>query len=170
MHPVFQIRHPALMFPSFLRAQSKVMGRVHPKTPTIGACLHLHFSRDLYDWYANHPRALPPKVIDADDIMNNPAAVRQLCVEVDLDPEAVQYEWETPPEETDPRKAAFLSTINASQGIKKGLDAKSIDIEQEKIKWQAEFGEEDAEDMARFVYDAMPDYEYLLKRRVRGAQ
>lgn len=102
--------------------------------------------------------------------MNNPAAVRQLCVEVDLDPEAVQYEWETPPEETDPRKAAFLSTINASQGIKKGLDAKSIDIEQEKIKWQAEFGEEDAEDMARFVYDAMPDYEYLLKRRVRGAQ
>ncbi|KAM0712503.1 hypothetical protein Q7P37_011600 [Cladosporium fusiforme] len=169
MQPVFQIRHPVLMFPSFLRAQTKVMGRVHPKTPTISAILTLRFSRRLYDWYASHPSALPPKVIDADDIMNNPSAVRQLCVEVDLDPEAVQYEWETPPEETDPRKAAFLSTINGSNGIKKGLDARNIDVEEEKVKWAAEFGEEDAEDMAKFVYDAIPDYEYLLKRRVKGA-
>lgn len=170
LQPVFQIRHPALMFPSFLRAQSKVLADLHPTSPTISACTTLRFSRQLYDWYASHPSSQPPKIIDADDIMNNRAAVRQLCVETGLDPDAVQYEWDVAEEEKDPRKAAFLSTINASQGIKKGLDARSIDVEAERVKWTQEWGERDAEDMARLVYEAMPDYEYLLKRRVRGVQ
>jgi hypothetical protein len=40
----------------------------------------------------------------------------------------------------------------------------------EKVKWLAEFGEEDGEIMAKYVHDAMPDYEYLLEQRVRGSK
>jgi hypothetical protein len=68
----------------------------------------------------------------------------------------------------DPLMARFLSTINASKGIKPGLGAKGKTLEAEKKKWVEEWGEEDAEDMARFVSDALPDYEYLHSRRTVG--
>jgi len=169
MQPVFQIRHPVLMFPSLVRAQAKVLPNSHPSVPRLVVTLTLHNSRALFDWYLNHPSALSPKVIDADDIMKNREAVRALCREIDFDPDAVQYEWETR-EETDPQKAAFLSTIAASTGIKPGLEARGVDVEAEKAKWVEEFGEKDAGDLARAVEAAMPDYEYLLSHRVRGAQ
>lgn len=168
MQPVFQIRHPVLMFPSLLRTQRKAKFECHPSDPMYVAMLSLRGSRTLYDWYATHPTALSPKVIDADDIMNNKAAVRQLCVDIDFDPDAVQYEWEERKEE-DPMRAAFLSTLIASKGIKPGLEARSCDIEAEKVKWIDEFGEQDGEDLAKAVYDALPDYEYLLERRVTGS-
>lgn len=168
MQPVFQIRHPVLMFPSLLRTQRKAKLDPHPTDPLFVAMLSLKGSRTLYEWYANHPTALRPKVIDADDIMNNKAAVRQLCIDIDFDPDAVQYEWEERTEE-DPMRAAFLSTIYASKGIKPGLEARTCDVEAEKAKWIVEFGEQDGEDLAKAVYDALPDYEYLLERRVTGA-
>lgn len=169
MQPVFQIRHPVMMFPSLLRTQMKAKYDCHPSDARFVALLTLHPSRALFDWYANHPAAYAPKVIDADDIMNDREAVRQLCREIDFDPDAVQYEWETR-EEEDPLMAAFLSTLIASKGIKPGLEARCLDIEAEKAKWIAEFGEKDGTDLAQFVYDAMPDYEYLLKQRVTGTQ
>jgi hypothetical protein len=67
-------------------------------------------------------------------------------------------------------KAPFLSTIYSSKGIKPGLEARCLDIEAEKKKWIAEFGEQDGEILAKYVYDAMPDYEYLLEKRVRGSK
>ena len=106
-------------------------------------------------------------ILDADDIMKDREAVRQLCREIEFDPDAVQYEWEAR-EETDPAKAAFLSTIAASTGIKPGLEARCLDIEAEKAKWVEEFGEVDAADLAKAVEAAMPDYEYLLSHRVRS--
>lgn len=169
MQPIFQIRHPVLMFPSLLRAQLKVFSPCHPGDPRFVALLTLRYSRALYDWYVNNTDAMAPKVIDADDIMNDRSAVRQLCCETGLDADAVQYEWETT-EEKDFVMATFKSTLNASKGIKPGLEARSLNIEEEKVKWAAEFGEKDAEDLAKFVYEAMPDYEYLLERRVRGDQ
>lgn len=60
--------------------------------------------------------------------------------------------------------------INASKGIIKGLGARSLDIESKKIKWKAEFGEEEAGRLAKFVNDAMPDNNYLLSRRTRVKQ
>lgn len=158
-----------ILIPSSLRAQLKAMPKCHPSDPRFVALLTLRPSRALFDWYANHPAAYAPKVIDADDIMKDKEAVRRLCQEIDFAPDAVQYEWETRKEE-DPVMAAFLSTICASKGIKPGLEARCLDIEAEKAKWVAEFGEKDGEDLARSVYDAMPDYEYLLKQRVTGTQ
>ena len=168
MQPVFQIRHHVLMFPSFLRAEQKALPNTSIRDPMFASFLTLRPSRTLFEWYAKHPAALTPKVIDADDIMNDQEAVRQLCVDIDFDPDAVQYEWETRRED-DPLKAPFVSTIYSSKGIKPGLEARCLDIETEKAKWIAEFGEQNGELLAKYVYDAMPDYEYLLERRVRGS-
>lgn len=169
MQPVFQIRHPVLMFPSLVRAQSKVLPNSRPSVPRLVVTLTLRGSRALFDWYLNHPAALAPKVIDADDIMKDREAVRQLCREIDFDPDAVQYEWETR-EEKDPAKAAFLSTIAASTGIRPGLEARCVDLEAEKVKWMEEFGEQDGTDLANAVEAALPDYEYLLSHRVKSSQ
>ena len=164
MTPIFQIRHPILMFPSMVRAQQKTMGPLRPRQLIIGATLTLHHSRNLFDWYLRQGAEISPQVLDADDIINSRAAVRHVCVETGLDPDAVQYEWETR-KEPDPLKAIFLSTIYSSKGIIPGLAAKGIDLETEKAKWKAEFGDEDGEDLANFVHDAMHDYDYLLSQR-----
>lgn len=131
------------------------------------AMLTLRVSRALYDWYDNNPKATKPRVIDADDIMNSPGAVRELCLQTGLNPDAVQYKWDTW-EETDPMKAAFLSTIKSSNGILPGMGSQGLDIEEERMKWKAEFGEEEGEYLTKMVYDAMPDYEYLLARRTQA--
>jgi hypothetical protein len=123
----------------------------------------------LYDWYLENENKTgrKPRIIDADDIMNNPAAVRQLCLDTKLDPDAIQYEWEEQKEEN-VLKASFLSTLNTSNGIVKGLDSCDLNIETEKSKWKAEFGDETGEEMAEFVYKAMPDYLYLLNQPTRA--
>lgn len=162
--PIFQIRHPILMFPSMFRAWNKAFGTVHTGQPIMRFTLSLRRSRDLFDWYLNNGSEVRPQVIDADDIMNDRAAVRHVCVETGLDPDAVQYEWETR-EEPDPLRAIFLSTVYASKGIIPSLAARGLDLETEKIKWKVEFGDEDGENLAKFVLDAMPDYEYLLSHR-----
>ena len=94
MQPVFQIRLPVLMFPSFLRTVQKTLTDSSIRDPMFTAFLTLRSSRALFKWYADHPAALPPKVIDADDIMNDKEAVRQLCLEIDFDPDSVRYEWD----------------------------------------------------------------------------
>lgn len=164
MRPVFQIRHPILMFPSMVRAEQKAMGRIRPRQPMLATMLTLRPSRALHDWYVSQGAGLQPQVIDADDIINDKDAVRHVCTKMGLDPEAVIYEWDTR-EETDPMKAVFLSTICASRGIIPSLAARGLEFEAEKAKWKAEFGDEDGEDLAKFVLDAMPDYNYLLSQR-----
>lgn len=152
------------MFPSMVRAEQKAMGSVRPRDPILSTTLTLSHSRALYDWYLAQDTTFAPQVVDADDIIHDRAAVRHVCLQTGLDPDAVMYEWETR-EEKDPRKAAFLSTIYASKGIIPGLAAKGLDFETERAKWREEFGVEDGEDLARFVQEAMADYEYLLSRR-----
>ncbi|OAL00809.1 hypothetical protein IQ06DRAFT_316839 [Phaeosphaeriaceae sp. SRC1lsM3a] len=168
MQPIFQIRHPALMFPSMLRVQSKSFEGRNINEPSLYSTFTLSPSRMLFDWYLINASHWKPKVIDADDIMDDPNVVRQLCIETQLDPDAVQYEWEERHEEN-PIFARFLSTINASKGVVKGLDSRTLDLAAEKAKWMQEFGNEDGEKMAQFVDDAMPDYEYMLSQRVRAA-
>jgi hypothetical protein len=170
LQPVFQIRHPILMFPSLIRAYGKALRNTsHPSTPRLAAILTLRYTRSLFDWYLQHPAAASPKVIDADDIMQDREAVRQLCREIEFDPDAVRYEWETR-EETDPIDAVFFSTVAASTGVESGFEARGRDFGAEKVKWVQEFGEQDAADLARAVEAAMPDYEYLLGHRVRGVR
>ena len=101
--------------------------------------------------------------------MNDRDAVRKLCIQTGLNPDAVRYEWE---ERTldDPLMARFLSTLSASKGILPGLGSKGLDLEVEKEKWEKEFGGEDSEDLASFVRDAIGDYEYLVARKTTGGE
>jgi hypothetical protein len=159
------------MFPSMIRAQRDALKKdgqpaARPTDLFAATTLTLRFTRELYDWYSSQ-NGPTPRIIDADDIMNDGDAVRKLCVQTGLDPDAVQYEWEKRTVE-DPLQARFLSTISASRGILPGLAAKGLDLEAEKRKWMAEFGEEDAEDLKGFVEGSMGDYEYLVARRTRG--
>lgn len=167
MQPVFQIRHPALAFPSMMRAQSDVLENTSTRNPRTWSSMEFKHSRALYDWYCENAGKMQPRIIDADDIMNDPATVRQLCIDTGLDPDAIQYEWEVRHMDH-PVHSRMLSTIYASKGIVKGKDARGLDIEEEKVKWKAEWGDEEGENMAKIVYGAMPDYEYLLSRRVRS--
>lgn len=166
VRPIFQIRDPILMFPSMVRAEQKAfgLGAIRPRDPILAVMLTLRYSRALYDWYRSQDGDVHPEVIDADDVINDKAAVRHICNATGLSPDAVQYEWEAR-EEADPKRAVFLSTINSSKGIIPGLAARGLDFDSEKTKWKAEFGEEDGEDLAKFVLDALPDYNYLLAQR-----
>jgi hypothetical protein len=161
------------MFPSMLRAQRDGLNKdgqpgARPRDYFASTTFTLRYTRELYDWYAAQSGPTP-RIIDADDIMNDRDAVRKLCIQTGLDPNAVQYEWE---ERTvdDPLMARFLSTISASKGILPGLGAKGLDLEVEKEKWEKEFGGEDSKDLASFVRDAMADYEYLVARRTTGGE
>ncbi|EUC42049.1 hypothetical protein COCMIDRAFT_104562 [Bipolaris oryzae ATCC 44560] len=164
--PIFQIRNPILMFPSLVRAQMDVKVAGRPRDPICQIMLQLRDSRTLYDWYAAQTThtGITPRVIDADDVMNDAASMRKLCLQTGLDPDAIVYEWEERVVE-DPMQARFLSTLAKSKGVVKGLDAKGKSVEGEMEKWVEEFGREDAEELARSVEKAMGDYEYMYSRR-----
>jgi hypothetical protein len=168
MQPIFIIRHPALMLPSYLRASKLIRPGAYPNQPRSAMHMTLRYTRAMYDWYlGNAIEGRTPKVIDADDIMTNPAALRRLCIESGLDPDALQFEWEEV-HDGRPKWKVFTARINASRGIIEGLDARNLDIEAEKAKWVDEWGEDEAESLAKYVEDTMPDYDYLRSRRVRG--
>ena len=168
MQPVMQIRHPGLMFPSLARAANDVGMGDGPLDTRSNVFFTLAYSRRLYEWYARTPGAPTPKVISADDIMNRPDVVQELCRETGMDPAEVQYEWETreAPEGREDMKR-FASTIFASKGILPGYDSKGFDLEEKTKKWKEEFGDEAGESLARRVKDAMADYEWLMEKRVR---
>lgn len=169
MQPVFQIRHPALMFPSMIKALGQIVPGDKPtQNPKFRATMTLRYSRALYDWYCTHGTSQKPLVIDADEIMKDRGAVQQLCLQTGLDPDAIQYQWDEE-HEADPIKLAFVSRINASTTIIKGLDAEQLDVAVEKAKWVHQFGEDVAEDLAKLVEDAMPDYKYLWSQRTQSS-
>jgi len=159
------------MFPSMLRAQKDSFPDTKPRTLYTCTTYTLKYTRALYTWYASQSSTsgIIPRIIDADDIMNNAPAVRELCLQTGLDPDSVQYSWEEKKIEDNPLMARFLSTINASKGIKKGYEAKGLTLESERKKWAEEWNEEFARDLEDFVSRAMDDYEFLWERRVTGA-
>ncbi|CAA9959799.1 hypothetical protein PTMSG1_03207 [Pyrenophora teres f. maculata] len=168
MQPIFQIRHPALMYPSAIRAQRAINMGGDPSSH-FDYFLTLRRSRELYDWYIEHGPSvgITPRVIDADDIMKDPEAVRKLCRQTGLDPKAVAYEWEEKVVES-PVMARFLSTISKSRGILPGLAAQGLDMENQKERWREEFGEADAKALWKKVEESMGDYLYLWEKRTRG--
>jgi len=123
----------------------------------------------VYGWYLQQGEDIRPRIIEADDIMSNKDVVHQLCIETGLDRDSIQYEWKIR-EEADPLKKKMMERITASTCIVPGLEARGLDIETEKSKWKAEFGEKDSERLAKYVMDVMPDYLYLHSRRVQSVQ
>ncbi|KAF4153381.1 hypothetical protein CNMCM6069_000947 [Aspergillus lentulus] len=188
----FIIRHPALAFPSLCRAMEKFrQNGLLQSEDTIGSQetnLTLKWTRMLYDWCLEHPD-LPgkPLVVDAQDIIHNPQVMVRYCEETGLNPNALQFEWETKPptvasetetvsvnspiqkmtnSDFDKAEAIMLSTLSASTGIIKDKTPTAVDVEAEAKQWKEEFGEQVAAKLETLVRDAMPDYEYLRSQRI----
>lgn len=183
----FLIRHPALAWPSMYRAMVKMSKLGFLDDDGVkGASLSnmtLTWTRKLFDWCLEQPdEPTVPLVIDAHDVIHNPGSVLRFCEAAGLDTNAVQFEWDGENDRkksenwvsSDPnnmhQKAAriMLSSLEASKGIVKDKAPATVDIEAEAEKWRGEFGDEAAGLIERAVWDAMPDYEYLKERRVRG--
>jgi hypothetical protein len=177
--PTFLIRHPALAFPSFERASG---GRPWPSAPTRANCT-LAFSRALYEFYiqqyehsvpqgvTEHERNCWPIILDADDIMSNPAVLERWCDLSGLDKTKLKLRWDPLTEDqldALPRVAVKMSkTLNASAGVLADKMSNDVDIDSEAINWRREFGEVRGSEMEDWVRSAMADYEYMRARRLQ---
>lgn len=185
--PIFLIRNPISMFPSFYRASHDLKfdddGTSHRMTMTM------HWNRTLYDWYVRQFEATAaaqngdahqdedaqwPIILDADDVMTEPGVVIRLSEIIGLDPSKLQFSWERTPKESvenmPPDTQRMLSSLLASSGIDKSKVSANLNIETEAKKWREEFGEEGGAKIEKFVRDAMPDYEYMKAKRLRPTQ
>ncbi|PGH26458.1 hypothetical protein AJ80_01771 [Polytolypa hystricis UAMH7299] len=184
--PTFLIRHPALAYPSLYRAVRDMAEKegaavAHPDTLT--ADMTLHWSRSLYEFYIDHLQKYPdgtssaqldaefPIILDADDVIAQPAVVLKFAKMVGLDTSKLKFSWDPTSSETLEHMRAdmkrMLSTLHASSGVVKDKLSTSIDIDEEAKKWQTEFGDDMAMNLEKWVRAAMPDYEYLKARRLR---
>ena len=136
----------------------------------------MKWHRALYDFFSEHfaNDSIWPIVIDADDVMTCPQLVGKYAQLTGLDESKVRYSWDKAGEEELNKlshvEQRMLSSINASTTIDQSKVAGKVDIDQEVVKWKAEFGEEGAQKLERWVRDAMPDYEFLHSRRLRLEQ
>ncbi|KAF3491283.1 uncharacterized protein GIQ15_00800 [Arthroderma uncinatum] len=180
--PVFLIRHPALTFESWYRAEL----RVEPIDINLKSWNYLttfQYSRQLYDWFMSNcsnedcekendsvtmgkPR---PVVIDADDVIDG-KAMSKLCEVCGMDPEHIRYEWEeSRPSNTrgaNPREVSYLSGIWDSTTIDKSKSSQGLDVAAKYDQWKEEFGIVAADVLYTKVKSAMPDYEYLKSRKL----
>ncbi|PWY77303.1 hypothetical protein BO94DRAFT_196481 [Aspergillus sclerotioniger CBS 115572] len=185
---LFIIRHPAIVFPSFCRAMTKVskIGVTNDAIDlgTLATNMTLRWTRILFDWCVEQTGSAP-LLLDAHDVIHNPGAVAKFCRLAGLDPNKLKFEWEktaqadsgsddsaaqnSVPQQRDnwdAAKSIMLSTLQGSSGVMKDKQPGVIDIATESKKWRAEFGEEMAMIVEKAVNDAMPDYEYLKANRV----
>ena len=180
--PTFLIRHPALAFPSLLRATSEVEGekgkmeddKIHDNLMT------LHWNRLMYDFYTQHFKTCEsqtsngvtwPLLLDADDFISDPALILRYSDIVGLEREKLRFTWQRSSEEVcemrDIGQKRFRSTLDASSEIRKDKIAGEVDVDAEVEKWKAEFGDSLAGKLKRLVEAAMDDYNYLKAKRLR---
>ncbi|PYH43459.1 uncharacterized protein BP01DRAFT_393329 [Aspergillus saccharolyticus JOP 1030-1] len=190
----FIIRHPALTFPSFYRAMLKMsetgylVDDEESMRGTLATNMSMRWTRLLVEWCLRHRPGEPVLLLDAHDLIHDPVAVRRFCNLAGLDESVVKFEWgagephQRKRKEEAPDEATFtkeqreyhaaakimFSTLEGSSGMMKDKTPSMVDVGAEVGKWRAEFGEEAAGMLERAVEEAMPDYEFLMARRVRG--
>ncbi|PLB34773.1 uncharacterized protein BDW47DRAFT_120123 [Aspergillus candidus] len=181
--PVFLIRHPALVFPSFCRgaleaaAQSTLCHDRMKIGKHLREQLSFSYTRCLYDWYTNYFREMgekdgasptSPVLLDSSDLINEPRLVFALAEKLGLDQSKVQFTWDSGGYSyADESKNIFRRTLNSSTGVIKNkavVDPNMVVLEQ---KWKEEFGDELKDVISNCVRAAMPDYEYLRDKRLR---
>lgn len=178
--PVFLIRHPIRVFESALRNMTNVFEECaesltknstdSSKKATIDSNTTYKFHRSLYNFYVSH--GVRPIVIDADDMLVNPKGITQkLALQIGLDPERLQYEWNpASPDELKQKEIhmrIMLRSLDASKGITTDKLGSTAGSPEEMMPvWTEKFGEAKALELREKVEKAMPDYEYLCKRRM----
>lgn len=177
--PTFLVRHPALVLPSQFRALGD-MGKILGDKNAWDVTMTFNWARKLYSLYAdvilkgtplaNDGTTAWPIVLEADDVLSNPAVVRKYCKLVGFDEEKLKFTWDVaaPGDELlrSPIASRMADTLNVSTGILMGKLSVGIDIDVEAVKWREEFGEADGARIEKWVRNAMPDYEFLKARRL----
>lgn len=175
---VISVRHPALSFASAFRGHLEL--RLHDPDNWRGELMRswmtLTYSRVLYDWYRSytqenesHQSPGDPIIVSMKDVIDDPSLVPKLAKMLGLDPSKVLSEWDTrsQPENDRILRKIYCRSINCSTGVLKEKAPDTVDLEVETAKWVEEFGGNAATILADCVKRAMPDYEYLMARRLR---
>ncbi|KAK5996009.1 Pyrrolopyrazine biosynthesis cluster protein F [Cladobotryum mycophilum] len=180
--PIFLIRHPALVFDSWYRAE-----RHSDHTNVFDQAWRIYtsfsYTRQLYDWFvanASTPagpdeqqsvkvECSRPIVIDADDIIEQ-RSIEKLCELCDMDPSIIPHEWEksTPPAEEMKNGLAekLMKDFWSSTSIDKSKSSAGINMEEKYQKWKDDYGIEAAGKIYERVQEAMSDYDYLKSKKI----
>lgn len=176
--PIINFRHPFLVCDGLIRGFRELPA--YREDPMIDKLLllggNLRWQRLMYDWYVEHgvPLGIEPMLLDADDFLGpeKESLMRRLCDRVPgFDIDSVIYSWsKTTPEElanmSEDKKQA-LKTLLASDGVMEGKDMRNRSLHSEMVNWVGKWGQDNADRLRRLVEQAMPDYEYLMERRLR---
>ncbi|KAK7049685.1 hypothetical protein VNI00_005716 [Paramarasmius palmivorus] len=175
--PVFLIRHPGRVFPSFLRASTLIGATVAGGNASL--YLSFKWQRIMFDFYkawyscprgaesARPGRENLPIVIDGDKLIDDPQGqIRKMCQLLGLDPAPVQFSWEKKEKFESPAHEVFLSTIGKSTGVIKNKDSKPLNLEEEAAQWAKEWDKKTAQELKIRTEEAMEDYNYLLKESI----
>lgn len=127
-----------------------------------------HWTRSLYDCY-RQSFGVHGVVIDTDDVLRNPSLLVNVTKSVGLEHSKLKFTWTAAcsPEEIAAKSAddlqhlELMDTLDRSTGILKEDIRSSTDLDEEKVKWTEEFGDEGAQDLVKWVTAAMDDFKYL---------
>ncbi|KAL0577223.1 hypothetical protein V5O48_004764 [Marasmius crinis-equi] len=165
--PIFTIRHPALVLPSYLKA---VSAEASPVESAFGeefpTAVSYKNQIQIFDFYKALNGGEAPVVVDGERLVKNTQAVmKSVCEKLGLDEKNVKYEWESKDVPKFPKTIeAFTGKAKRSTGvIQDGMYDKPVDIDEHAKKWKEEWGEDVAKRMEELVRGAMKDYEYLLQ-------
>jgi hypothetical protein len=92
---IFLIRHPALSFESWYRAESAAR-HVDIFDKSWSFYTSFQYSRQMHDWYLTQATAedAMPIVIEADDMMEKRSTIDKLCDMLGMDKRCVPHEWD----------------------------------------------------------------------------
>ncbi|KAL4929915.1 uncharacterized protein BDV17DRAFT_290270 [Aspergillus undulatus] len=165
--PIFLIRHPALTFESWYRAESGAR-HVDIRDKSWAFYTTFQYSRQLYDWYhscSTEPDSTPI-VVDADDILDGSSTIERVCSSLGMDTQRILYEWDAiqTPEGAGCRELKFMSDYWNSTSIDSSKSSRGLDMAAKYTQWQNDFGPDTANGLWELVQRAMPDYKYLRAR------
>jgi hypothetical protein len=179
--PLMMIRHPALTFPSLVRATKAALG-IDADHKWVSQGNSYRCDRLMYDWYVNRLKGHSkdtdssagdvawPLVVDSQDLLNKKSTIAKLCIALDLEPEQVRYNWDSMPEGQIEKQniitKVFRSSIQGSTRVLADKTPQKVDVAAEYAKWVTEFGPEPANLLKKQVDSAMDDYEYLRSKRM----
>ncbi|KAE8381229.1 hypothetical protein BDV26DRAFT_301987 [Aspergillus bertholletiae] len=179
--PVFLIKHPAAAFPSFYRALVNAAGREFVESDRgwrfYQKAMSLRWVYKLYHFYLEHFRSpgqystddqLPwPIIVEADDIITQPAILVKICQIIGLESSRLRFTWDKMCSDESPGVQAFRKTLFESTAIDPSRAVGDVDLEKESIKWREEFGDEIGCRIETHVREAMPDYVFLKSMRLQ---
>lgn len=121
--PVILIRHPALVLPSYWRAQSEHFAQEIDDEAVVATTMQ-RSARFLFESL----RWASPLVIDGSDVVHRPRILcAKLCNLWGIEESGIHYEWDiASPEEKALPFSSFRQRINDSTGVIQGVERVSL--------------------------------------------